>query len=48
VAAGAGQHFEAGHPHRHAHLDLLANQAAADIVGDLAADLDAAVIARDA
>ena len=37
------QDFETGHAHRDPHLDLLADQAAVDVVGDLAADLDAAV-----
>src|SRR5215469_3344482 len=39
----AGQQIEAGHAHGHAHLDLLADQAPVDIVGDLGIDLDAAV-----
>src|SRR5207302_7904164 len=43
VAEGAGQDFEAGHAHRDPHLHLLANEAAIDVVGDLAADLNAAV-----
>ncbi len=43
VAAVAGQGFEAGHAHRHAHLDLLADDAAVDVVGHVGVDLDAAV-----
>ena len=43
VAEIAGQDLEAGHADRDPHLDLLADQAAVDVVGDLAADLDAAV-----
>src|SRR5579862_9954521 len=43
VAALAGEDLEAGHAHRDPHLDLLANEAPVDVVGDLAADLDAAV-----
>ena len=35
--------FEAGHAHGDAHLDLLADDAAVDVVGDLGVDLDAAV-----
>src|SRR6202040_1510334 len=40
VAEIAGQDLEAGHAHRDPHLDLGADQAAVDVVGDLAADLD--------
>ena len=43
VAEIRGQDLEAGHAHRDPHLDLLADEAAVDVVGDLAADLDAAV-----
>src|SRR5690242_14583593 len=43
VAELTAQHIEARHPHRNAHLHLLADQAAIDVVGDLAVDLDAAV-----
>src|SRR6266568_1155477 len=43
VAEGAGEDFEAGHAHRDPHLDLLADEAPIDVVGDLAPDLDAAV-----
>ena len=39
----AGEHVEHGHPHRHAHLDLVQDGAAVDVVGDHAVDLDAAV-----
>src|SRR3984893_6610653 len=43
VAEIAGQDLEAGHADRDPHLDLVAYQAAVDVVGDLAADLDAPV-----
>src|SRR5438874_9903580 len=43
VAEIGGEDFETGHSYRDAHLDLLADQAPMDVVGDLAADLDAAV-----
>src|SRR5262249_54949105 len=43
VAEIAGQDLEAGHAHRYPHLNLRADQAAVDVVGDLAADLDPAV-----
>src|SRR5260370_21496745 len=38
-----GYDFEAGHADRDTHLDLLPDQAAVDVVGDFAADLDTAV-----
>src|SRR5579883_3060943 len=43
VAELAGKHLETGHAHRHAHLHLLTDQAAVDVVRYLAVDLDAAV-----
>src|SRR5882724_1214956 len=39
----AREHVEAGHAHGDAHLHLLADQAAVDVVGHFAVDLDAAV-----
>src|SRR5258708_5251062 len=43
VAEVARQKLEAGHAHGDAHLDLLADDAAVDVVGDFAIDLDAAI-----
>src|SRR6266851_7555121 len=43
VADIAAEHFEARHAHGDAHLDLLADGAAVDVVGDVGVDLDAAV-----
>src|SRR5215472_14337524 len=43
VAEIARQQLEARHAHGDAHLDLLADDAAVDVVGDLAVDFDAAV-----
>src|SRR5262249_39341725 len=43
VAEIAGQDLETGHADGDPHLDLRADQAAVDVVGDLAADLDPAV-----
>src|SRR6185437_954556 len=43
VAEVAGQELKARHAHGDAHLDLVADDAAVDVVGDLAVDLDAAV-----
>jgi hypothetical protein len=49
VAAAADQGFEAGHADGDAHLDLLVDDAAVEVVGNLRIDLDAAVHrARDA
>src|SRR5436190_15301326 len=43
VAAAADQGFEAGHSDGDAHLDLLVDDAAVEVVGNLRIDLDAAV-----